>query len=281
VFAAIGAVPAANVNVADEKPEYETEAENVVVPQPNVYGVEVVVNPKWGNTMASSSPTVTAVLRLNVKASGVGVEVLVLKRLSFRLLNVGATMAVDDAIAVAAMSVDPAKVTVAVRDVTSAFTGELGVVAPEAIVSSQNVCFGNVAVAAVNVNVAAELRDPLATTVNEVEPHPLSTMFDVVLHTKSGINNEITSPAVRSAVNENENDTDVAVEVSGDANASLLALISGWLRAVDFMIAVAGMSELSVSCTATVRVARCAACVDELVAIPEATVNEHWVSFAM
>ena len=46
VFAAIVAVPAANINVADEKPEYETEAENVVVPQPNVYGVEVVVNPK-------------------------------------------------------------------------------------------------------------------------------------------------------------------------------------------------------------------------------------------
>jgi len=220
-------VPAANAIVADKPPEPETEAVNVVLPQPKVTGVDVVVNPNSGTTTDSSSPTVITVFSVNVNANGAAVDVLVFNSTIFRLLKADATIAVDDAIAVAAMSVDPAKVIVAVREVKSAFFDELGVVAPDAMVSSQNVCLGNTAVPAVNVNAAPELEDPLVVTVNAVEPHPLSIIVDGVPQTKSGSSTAMVSPVARSAVSENENDTDVAVDVSGDANVSLLALIVG------------------------------------------------------
>ena len=166
------------------------------------------------------------VFNVNLNDIGVSVFVTVLIRAMLTLLKAVVTIAVDVPIAVAAIFVAPANETAAVRSEPSALTELAGVVAPEAIVNEQWVCFDNTAVPDVNSRVAVE-PVPLATTVNAVDPHPLSTTVDIVPHTKSGNTNVIVSSTLRSAVSANANDIEVAVDVSGVPIVSVLELIVG------------------------------------------------------
>jgi len=230
----------------------------VVVPQPNVVGAEVVTNTNDGNVTMIASPTTIALFNVNEKENGEAVAAVLSTRDMLSPVNTVAMIAVDDSMAVAAILIEPAIVSAIVRIDKSAFCKEPGVVAPVAIVSVHIVCFDNVAVPAVNVKAAsaAPLLEP--TTVKVVDPQPVSVTEPSVAQTKLGNTTTIVSDAVRSAVTEKAKEIEVAEDMVGDLIFNVLALITGFVTAVDSMIAVAPMLVLSARVTAIVLEARLA-----------------------
>ena len=118
------------------------------------------------------SPTNTVAVDSNANDMEDGAPAYGLATVKLVELSLATVMAVEDAMAAAAMLVALARVTAAVLSVTSAAWAAAGVVKPVAMVMVHVEPFASVAVAAVSVR-AALLSPELATVlVNVVVPHP-------------------------------------------------------------------------------------------------------------
>jgi hypothetical protein len=132
------------------------------------------------------------------------------------VLNAVATTAVDNAMALAAMLVDPASTSAAVRVLRFAACVTAGVVTPVAIVTVHCVRGLRVALAVVSVSAAEAVPEFAAETVNVVDPHPLAAGVAIdPPYTKFGNTSVIVSLTLISAFDAKMNEMAVAVEVTG------------------------------------------------------------------
>ena len=185
-------------------------------------------------------------------------------------------MAVDFAIAVAAMLLEPASVKATVLVFKSAVCAAALVVMPVAMVTVHAVPADRVAPPAVNVIVAVA-PDPDEPAVKDVDPQPLVDGEPRDPNVKSGRTIVIVSEAASAAFRVNWYEMDDAVDFTGEAMVSTSFEASGSAIAVDFAIAVAAMLLEPASVKATVLVFKSAVCAAALVVMPVAMVTVHAV----
>jgi hypothetical protein len=190
-----------------------------------------------------------------------------------------AKTAVDFAIAIAAMLLEPASVTVAVREAKLAFCAPELAVIPLLIVTVQGVS-ASMSAAAVSVSVA-EAPEPLAATANVVVPQPLFEGDERDANVKSGRTKAISSPDVIFAFNVKWYDTEVSVDTFGIAKASTSFDTIGARTPVDVTIGLAPMSVAPASVAVIVRVLSLAFWEDALVVMPVAIVTVQAVCAAI
>jgi hypothetical protein len=156
------------------------------------------------------------------------------------------------------------------------------VVTPVATVTAHCSYAFSVAVAAVNVNVAVAVPELASDVVNVVVPHPFIVGVAKLLSANVGSTSAMLSLAASGTFNANVYERDDVAVVTGLSMLNTLCFNAGVgaTTAVDVVIAVAATLSAVANVTATVRVARFAACAAALVVTPVAIVTAHSTSVA-
>ena len=153
---------------------------------------------------------------------------------------------------------------------------------PVAIVTAHCSYAFSVAVAAVNVNVAVAVPELASVVVNVVVPHPFIVGVAKLLSANVGSTSAMLSLAASGAFNANVYDIDDVAAITGLSMLNTLCFNAGVgaTTSVDVVIATVATSSAVANVTATVRVARFAACAAAPVFTPVAIVTMHSTSVA-
>ena len=156
------------------------------------------------------------------------------------------------------------------------------VVTPVATVTAHCSYAFSVAVAAVNVNVAVAVPELASVVVNVVDPHPFIVGVAKLLSANVGSTSAMLSLAASGAFNANVYEIDDVAAITALSMLNTLCFNAGVgaTTCVDVVIATAATLSAVANVTATVRVARSAACAAAPVFTPVAIDTMHSTSVA-
>jgi hypothetical protein len=194
VLAKRRAVFAVSVIFASAAAEFAVAVSNVVVPHPVVVDVGVPVTVKYGSTITIASFMAMSTLALNSYETDDAVEVVAFPTTSLLATRMGAMIAGDVGIAVAAISVPSARVTSMVLYVGFADCGVGLVVTPVATLIVHCTSVAKAPVPTVNEISAFDVPENCAAVVKVAVSHPLTVVDASVPSTNCGITIVMESP---------------------------------------------------------------------------------------